>query len=1457
MNFNTHQAGKELLARGFGEGQRTGSWRKAAENGYALSVGSRGSASVGQLAKSVTTESATFELWIQTTNHATQGIFLLSADSGQEAPFISLADNRIIVEWDGMTFASENARPVSDGQWHHLAIVFDRGTLTIYKDGLQTADAFAVAPGTSLASGSGPQIACSQGATGTFVGSLYDIRLWSVARNQAQIQAYMYLQLTGREAGLSLLCNFPSAAVGNQVNSTTGELAGTAAVVQMPLPQQPPPITVWTYTVFARDPKTCGPVLTTGALIQGLTGSDNAGIPSGQVYSLDLQSNQPNWIYDSLENTPPDQDFQQSTQLGALTVFGQVAYAGISLGNFYNGTLESEFGGIHAIDLATGQKLWSYQIPYGDGGNSLASPITVHDGRIFFAWAANVFDEYTEFSGGYVALDLAGNETDFFYSVPYLSKNNQHLVGFTAAAFCDDIAVFGVNDNDVGATSGTLQAVMTSEGQPLWSFNIGSSMDAAPVIVNGIIYVGSSAGTLYAIDLSGQQVWAFQAGGEICTSPVVQGGSIFIANTSGTFFAVDEATGTLQWEFATGNTIDTDILIQDGVAYFAATGPSAPVLYAIDLATAGADVITYTPELDDTILFSNAGANGVVYFYGLANIYAVNMENILHEFQVDTKLIVENYDTSTSPPTPTDTSYRITITLCDPNKTPRAYQGVKLWAEDTLSLTCAGQTFTIGPSSPVWLETNGLGQVTFAVDALDSTGTPYVTLPAIKAWCNFMQVQEAIVIYPDHENLASLATVQGNTPSDSAEAGAGADNVLYLDQAKGYDGQPLIIGQYQQPPALNAIAQVITNTIGLRPNAAAGVGTPTKYLAYPRTMLNVVYQPDSSQPTGRTYVSGASPHWTSAFDPATGELSFQSLTPAEAESMIQQILGSGSPNLAGSTSGGIFTGIEDFFSHVVQGAEKIALTVWHALEHGIEVLIKTTENLYHLVIDTIEHAVIVVVGFLKRVVTDIVKVIQWLSWLFDWPAFVATHNQFKQTVQTNIGALKNWIDTQLQNEVADITKVIEAAKSDVDGAFSQIISAVQGQSLGNLRARHNNTQQIYTQGGKNYQGPCLWLHQKTQENLNSAGKGPASMPYILGKAKTGPDSLGDMGDVIVAAFEGFLKSVAATIAQEFSAVPNELLDFGRNFGNLFSSPKTFLENALADLLKLIQTVADSLLDIAEAIVDAFLTMLKTIVDALLEYVTNPPAVSIPFVSDLYRAITGQPLSWFDLVAMIVAIPATIMFKVFTALDSSPTADADAFGAVPQILDWGNFFIMVCAGIVDPIADASDNFPGLSILDFILSIYGQGISGMLIQWPFDTWQGPDYCYWALQWIPVVFSGYGLYLSKSPSEWGKDWGELQPALTGIFGIFIGVITAVQTSADWKRYGGLTLAENLCSPVIYNGIEFLKYGEGEIMATMEVIKAVLAESDAIMNLVAVLAASESPDSGRRWCLNNLELA
>lgn len=94
---------------------------------------------------------------------------------------------------------------------------------------------------------------------------------------------------------------------------------------------------------------------------------------------------------------------------------------------------------------------------------------------------------------------------------------------------------------------------------PAWSIEIGGPVSATPVIEDGVAYVGSYDGNLYAVDLaSGTQVWTYATGAAvqepnlqiplgITGSAAVADSVVYVGDAAATVHAVDAVSGKANW----------------------------------------------------------------------------------------------------------------------------------------------------------------------------------------------------------------------------------------------------------------------------------------------------------------------------------------------------------------------------------------------------------------------------------------------------------------------------------------------------------------------------------------------------------------------------------------------------------------------------------------------------------------------------------------------------------------------------------------------------------------------------------------------------------------------------------------------------------------------------------------------------------------------------------------------
>lgn len=92
-----------------------------------------------------------------------------------------------------------------------------------------------------------------------------------------------------------------------------------------------------------------------------------------------------------------------------------------------------------------------------------------------------------------------------------------------------------------------------NEPKLLWKVKTEGEVISSPVIIDNIIYVGSTDNNLYAIDApTGEINWKYKTEGSINSTPAVSGGKVLFLSYDGYFYALNQADGQLDWKFKTG-----------------------------------------------------------------------------------------------------------------------------------------------------------------------------------------------------------------------------------------------------------------------------------------------------------------------------------------------------------------------------------------------------------------------------------------------------------------------------------------------------------------------------------------------------------------------------------------------------------------------------------------------------------------------------------------------------------------------------------------------------------------------------------------------------------------------------------------------------------------------------------------------------------------------------------------
>nr|WP_256613131.1 putative Ig domain-containing protein [Shewanella baltica] len=181
----------------------------------------------------------TLEFWAKFTN-VSGTINLVDFTGGADAGGLILNSGILTVdlEQDFHNLTESNVLSLSAGTWYHIAVVFDNGTWDFYVDGVgQGINVLDQGARSSVPNYTGFGVTNlvfglqNHVAVDDFVGSIDDIRMWSSARTQVQIQNNRSIELVGNESGLLgyWKLNEASGTTVNDSQTNSSMLTGTSS----------------------------------------------------------------------------------------------------------------------------------------------------------------------------------------------------------------------------------------------------------------------------------------------------------------------------------------------------------------------------------------------------------------------------------------------------------------------------------------------------------------------------------------------------------------------------------------------------------------------------------------------------------------------------------------------------------------------------------------------------------------------------------------------------------------------------------------------------------------------------------------------------------------------------------------------------------------------------------------------------------------------------------------------------------------------------------------------------------------------------------------------------------------------------------------------------------------------------------------------------------------------------
>ena len=188
---------------------------------------------------------------------------------------------------------------------------------------------------------------------------------------------------------------------------------------------------------------------------------------------------------------------------------------------------------LFALDRSSGDEVWSYPM---EGWANFSG--AVGGGAVFISTTegAGVRDTFRWSNARLYAIEQSSGELRWML-------HREDVGAWTTPAVTEDLVLFGWLD-------GRLEALDIQTGEVEWVFETGDPIFAPPTVADGFVYFGTNDGRVWAVDIvTGQKRWEFQTDvesdycredcGGSANAPVISNGVLYIGNNAGFFYALE------------------------------------------------------------------------------------------------------------------------------------------------------------------------------------------------------------------------------------------------------------------------------------------------------------------------------------------------------------------------------------------------------------------------------------------------------------------------------------------------------------------------------------------------------------------------------------------------------------------------------------------------------------------------------------------------------------------------------------------------------------------------------------------------------------------------------------------------------------------------------------------------------------------------------------------------------
>ena len=541
------------------------------------------------------------------------------------------------------------------------------------------------------------------------------------------------------------------------------------------------------------------------------------------------------------------------------------------------------------------------------------------------------------------------------------------------------------------------------------------------------------------------------------------------------------------------------------------------------------------------------------------------------------------------------------------------------------------------------------------------------------------------------------------------------------------------------------------------------------------------------------------------------------------------------PDAFGATAAGAVVGgwlsdivgdVIHFFKQAVDEVKTIAVQIADGVAslaiNGISYALNTINE----IADGIELVLKKVATLFKEAIDIIKMIIEWLRMLFEWDDILRTHTVIKYYVNSVLTNLKN----SDEQAVGLIKSSFATLQSKITSAVDEVATVFGSQTFnGFISQQHGGSSSSLA--GQSY-----------HDTFNANG---VQCNYVWSKAEHHFASSTGLGTTLAAPVDSdAFASLISTIKQQVAGLQNSTAKLQSLLQIRTSDPTKLFDLAAVGFLEAAAEILSFVLDVIEDIAIALLDLVGGAITALQD--TLNADIDIPIVSWLYKYVItgtvldpGDDLTILDLLCLIIAIPATILYKVLFggASASPPFTSAQVSAITGSPIPWPNLSSAGAGSTPDPTAItpaqeallacgalayflyafcdmAIDGYAaaqtGPDPLATFLSLAGIGLSIAIVGLtaPYNVlgksegdWSEADkatVAYWAVSFAPVLLAIVFTIFSQAESRFLPIVGPIALSIFGAGVLGVGVWTTVEQALNSSYQNGWTVTGNIIAPI-----------------------------------------------------------